>query len=137
MKPFVIWIVLTLIVFGICSGVYHFSLEKNPRKILVAVDSSFPMTSVWPQVPQVLETIADQRYVSFSLVTEKNRIHSWSSEVQPGTIVPYAPQDFSKLTGSEKYPEIDEAAQKYLITTNLEASQSKGLRGWTIIQLTP
>jgi len=137
MKPFIIWTVITLIIFGTCSGAYHLYLEKNPRKILVAVDSSFPMKSAWPRIPQVLETIADQRYVAFSLVTEKNKIHSWSPELKLGTIVPYAPTDFSKLTSNEKYPEIDEAMQKYLITTDMEVSQNNNLKGWTIIQLTP
>ncbi len=137
MKPFVIWIIITLIVFGTCSAAYHLYLEKNPRKILVAVDSSFLMQAVWPQVPQALEAIANRRYTVFSLVTEKNRIHSWSPNLQLGTLVPYAPQDFLKLTNSTEYPEIAEAMQKYLITTNIEASQSKDFKGWIIIQLTP
>ena len=137
MKPFIIWTVITLIVFGVCSGGYHFYLGENPRKILVAVDSSFPMKAAWARVTQILETLDDQRYAAFSLVTEKNKIHSWRPELNLGTIVPYAPPDFSKLTGGEKYSEIDEALQKYLITTDTEASQSKDFKGWTIIQLTP
>ena len=93
MKPFLIWTVITLIVFGTLSGAYHLYLQTHPRKVLVAVDSSFPMKAAWSRVPRVLETIADQRYATFSLVTEKNRIHSWSAALKLGTIVPYAPRD--------------------------------------------
>ena len=137
MKTFSIWLGLTLLVFGSSSGTYHWYLQTYPQKILVAVDTSFPMQGVWQQVPQVLQQIGNQRYATFSVVTDKNRIQSWSPQLNLGAIVPYAPRDFSKFTGSAKYPEIDEATQKYLITTNLEASQVSNLRGWTIIQLNP
>jgi hypothetical protein len=149
MKPFVIWFMLTLLVFGISSGTYHWYLKTHPQKILVAVDTSFLMQSVWQQVPQVLQDIADQRYATFSLVTERSRIHSWSPELKLGPIVswspelklgpivPYGPRDFSKFTSSTKYAEIDEATKKYLITTNLEAPQRSNFKGWTIIQLSP
>ena len=137
MKPFIIWLVFTVFVFGASSGAYHLYLEKSPRKILVAVDSSFSMKAVWNQVPQALKTIsADQRYVTFSLVTEKTRIHSWSPELKLDSVVPYAPRDFSKFLDSGKYPEIDEAQQKYLITDS-DGAQSNNFKGWTVIPLTP
>jgi hypothetical protein len=136
MKPFIIWIVITLLVFGTSSAAYHLYLEKSPRKILVAVDSSFSMKEVWNQVPQTLRTLEGQRYVTYSLVTEKNKIHSWSPELKLGTIVPYAPRDFSKLIGNAKYPEVEEAQQKYLIT-DPDGAQSNNFRGWTVISLTP
>ena len=137
MKAFSIWLGLTLLVFGSSSGTYHWYLQTHPQKILVAVDTSFLMQPVWQQMPQVLQQIGDQRYATFSVVTDKNKIHSWSPQLNLGTPVLYAPRDFSKFTGSAKYPEIDEATQKYLITTSLETSQMSNLKGWTIIQLSP
>lgn len=137
MKPFGIWLSLTVIVFGACSGAYHLYLTQNPRKIFVAVDSSFQMNAVWQRVPATLTTIQQQRYAQFALVTEKTRIHGWSPTLQLGTLVPYAPRNFSKLEGATEYPEMAEAAQKYLITTMLDAAQISKFRGWRMIQLVP
>ena len=135
MKPFLTWITSTLVVFGILGGAYHFYLERNPRKVLVAVDTSFPMKAVWGQVPDALEAIAEQRYTAFSLVTEKNRIHSWSDRLQSIKTMPYAPRKVSKLTDRE-YTEIDDASEKYFIT-NASAAEIEQLKGWTILHIAP
>ena len=137
MKPFIIWLGLTLGIFSACSGAYHLYLTQNPRKIFVAVDSSFQMNAVWQRVPAALAAIEQQRYAQFALATEKNRIHGWSPRLQLGTLVPYAPRDFSKLEGGTEYQEMADAAQKYLITTMLDAAQTEKLRGWQLIQLLP
>lgn len=34
MKPFVIWIAITLLVFGAISGAYHLYLQNNSRRFL-------------------------------------------------------------------------------------------------------
>lgn len=134
MKPFFIWIVITLLVFVGISGAYHLYLQNNPRRILVALDSSFSMKSVWNQVPDILKDLEQQRYTMFSLVTEKNKIHSWSPSLNLDTLVPYAPRNFSKLLDSASYPEINEAKEKFLIT-NREGAQSENMTGWTVVQL--
>ncbi len=133
MKPFSIWAVITLIVFGAFSGGYHLYLTENPRKVLVAVDSSFPMKSVWRQVPRVLDNIDNQRYAEFTLLTGKNRIHSWLPRLELGTVVPYAPRDLSRLTDKGNYLELDEATEKYLVT-NAAPSETANFDGWHIIQ---
>ena len=137
MKPFVAWLAVTCVIFGACGGAYHLYLTKNPRKILVAVDSSFQMKAVWPRIPDTLRLIEQQRYATFALITEKNRIHSWSPSLSLGVMIPYAPRDFSRLASTAAYPEIREANRKYVITTLLEASAQAQLRGWEIIQLAP
>ena len=137
MKPFLLWLSITLSIFGACSAAYHLYLTQNPRKILVAVDSSFQMNAVWQRVPVTLTSIQQQRYAQFALVTEKARIHSWSPSLQLGTLVPYAPRDFSKLERDTEYPEMAEAFQKYLITTMIDAAQMARLRDWRVIQLMP
>ena len=136
MKPFGIWLILACLVFGGMSVAYHLYLSSNPRKVLVAVDSSFSMKSAWPRVSEKLEEIAKRRYASFSLITEKNKIHSWDDGLTLGKIVPYAPRNFTKLADSSAYPELDEAGEKYLIT-NREGAKESTLKGWTIIQLAP
>jgi hypothetical protein len=92
------------------------------------------MKSVWNQVPGILKDLEKQRYTMFSLVTEKNKIHSWSSSLNLDSLVPYAPRNFSKLLDSASYPEISEAKEKFLIT-NREGAQSKNMTGWTVLQL--
>jgi len=136
MKPFIIWLAVACVVFGGMSGAYHLYLSANPRLVLVAVDSSFSMKSAWPRVAEKLETLEKRHYASFSLVTDKNKIHSWADRLTLGKIVPYAPRDFSTLTSGNRYPEIDEAQEKYLIT-NKDGAQESGLQGWTVIQLAP
>ncbi len=136
MKPFIIWLAIACIVFSGMSGAYHLYLSSNPRLVLVAVDSSFSMKSAWPRVADKLEGIAERRYASFSLVTEKNRIHTWDDRLKLGKLVPYAPRDFSKLADSSAYPELDEAQEKYLITTR-DGARESSLQDWTIIQLAP
>lgn len=137
MKPFLIWLVIAVLVFGGIGGGYHAMLTRNPRKVLVAVDSSFQMKSAWPRVPELLDSLDNQRYTAYGLVTEKNPIHSWKSMLELGNVVPYAPADFSKLTGSGKYPEIDAAGQKYFITTDTAVTSNKEFKDWNILQLTP
>ena len=136
MKPFSIWLAVTLLVFGSFGAAYHSYLTDNPRKVLVALDTSFPMQSVWHRVPRVLETFDHRRYTEFALVTDKNRIHGWSPKLVLGTVGLYAPRDFSKLTDNASYPEIDEASEKWLVT-NSEPSQTVSLSGWQITRPTP
>ena len=137
MKRFVDCLILTCVILGACGSSYHLYLTINPRIILVAVDSSFQMKAVWPRIPDTLRLIEQQRYATFALITEKNRIHSWSPSLSLGVMIPYAPRDFSRLASAAAYPEIREASRKYVITTLLEASAQAQLRGWEIIQLAP
>jgi hypothetical protein len=139
MKPFLIWLVITVLVFGGLGGGYHATLTQNPRKVLVAVDSSTNMASAWPRVPETLRTLETQRYAVFCLVDKSRVLHSpaWQPALTLGRIVPYGPPDFSKLVGPDRFAEIEQAGQKYLITTAQSLAASPNLAGWTIIQLTP
>lgn len=136
MKPFSIWIASTLLVFAILSGAYHFFLTENPRRVLVVVDSSFSMQSVWRRIPQILEGICHQRYTEFALATEKNTVHSWASRCDLGGTTPYAPRDFSRLLTANSYPEVGQATEKYLIT-NAGASLITKFSSWNIINPHP
>ncbi len=132
MKSFLIWLSITFIVFAGLFGAYHFYLSKNPRKILIAVDSSYEMKAVWSLIPSELAKIADKRYTQFCLVTEKNKIHDWADKPGMSKILPYAPRAFSRLTGVDKYPEIGQAQKCYLITN---AARIQGFDGWEIVRL--
>ena len=136
MKPFGIWLLITLTLFGALAGGYHLYLTRHPRQVLVALDSSYPMKPVWGRVAGILDALDDRRYTRFSLVTEKNRIHGWESELKPGRAVPYAPRNLSKLADPAGYPEMEETARRILIT-NTPPEETARLEGWEIIRLEP
>jgi hypothetical protein len=135
MKPFAIWLGLTLLVFGGFSAGYHVHLNRNPRRIAVAVDSSFPMRDAWGRVRGRLEEITSARYTRFALLTEKGRVHSWSDRVDIGKVSPYAPRDFSNLADAASVPEIAEADERVLVT-NAPTDQTDPLQGegWRIVR---
>jgi len=133
MKAFLLWLAIAMAVFAGSGVGYHLYLNKNPRKVLIAIDSSFEMNPVWHQAQAELEKISRQRYVRFCIVTEKNKVHGWMMPpADIGKITPYAPRDFSKLVGKDKYPEIEQAQKRYLITN---AAQTQEFDGWEIVRL--
>ena len=134
MKAFAIWLAITLGVFGAAAGGYHMYLTENPRRILVVVDASFPMKPVWRQVPGVLAGLSRDRYTSYILMTEKNKVHGWSPRLSLRGATPYAPRDFSKLAGGVSYPEIDQATETYFVT-NAGPALTENLPDWRIIRL--
>ena len=133
MKPFLVWLALALAAFGSLGGAYHLSLSSDPRKVLVIVDSSFAMKSIWHRVPHALDRIGDRRYAAFGLMTEKNRVHGWQSKLVLGRLVPYAPRDFAQLKTTKGTPEAERATEVYFLT-NAAADQLDGLPSWTIIR---
>lgn len=139
MKPFFLWLGLTLASFGLLAGGYHFYLESNPRRVLVAVDSSYPMRGAWPAVKGFLSELERQRYTEFSLLTEKRRVHGWQGRLDLGKVSPYAPRDLSALAGGAKdsrYREVAEATAAYFLT---DGSTSTGNlpSSWTVVRLAP
>jgi hypothetical protein len=133
MKAFLLWLAIAVSVFAGSGAGYHLYLTQHPRKVLIAIDSSFDMNPVWRQVQAVLEKTQQQRYTRFCVVTEKNKVHGWMMPpTDIGKITPYAPRDFSKLVGKEKYPEIGQAQKRYLITN---AAQTQEFDGWEIVRL--
>jgi len=131
MKAFIIWLLITLGVYGASGVGYHLYLSRSPRKILVAVDSSYEMKSNWPRISRILDRIGTGHYRVYCLVTEKTLVHDWSKHLELGSQMPYAPRDFSRLSGPDPYPEIKAADKRYLITN---AVQLKGFSGWEIVR---
>ena len=73
MKQLLIWGAVFLGLYGGMSGAYHLYLTHHPRRVLVALDTSFPMHTVWSQVPATLAALQTQRYTLFSLITDKSK----------------------------------------------------------------
>jgi hypothetical protein len=133
MKTFVIWLVGTLVAFGVLGGSYHLMLTGDPRKVVVIVDSSYPMTDVWPRVPKILRGLDDERYAVFSLLSEKSDVHGWQARLELGQLTPYGPRNFEKLGSGRTLPENTEAARVYFVT-NAPAADLEPFDGWEIVR---
>jgi len=132
MKAFAIWFVGVAASFGVLS-VATDALTTTTR-VVVAVDSSFPMTEVWRQVPGTLDRLDDRERAEFTLVTEKSAVHSWQLELALGAVDAYAPCDFDEI---ESHPEIADADELILITTDASCDPGSLSSDWEIITLNP
>ncbi len=131
MKPLAFWVIGLVIALGVFALVVN--LVRETSRVLVVVDSSFPMTEVWDRVSGELDEIDDQRYSEFALATEKSLVHSWSQELRLGAVTPFAPCDFSEIAA---YTEIVDADDLILITTSASCP-TEAFSDWSIIFLDP
>lgn len=131
MKPLAFWVIGLAIALG--AFVVVVNLVRETDRVLVVVDSSFPMTEVWNRVPAELDEIDDQRYSEFALATEKSLVHSWSQELRLGAVTAFAPCDFGEIMA---YTEVADADELILITTSTSCS-TEAFTDWTIIVLDP
>lgn len=130
MKPLAIWIAVVAVVFG--GFAIATSVLRDTSRVFVVVDSSFPMRTVWSQVPDELERIEGRDYAEFALATEKDAVHGWMSELTLTGVEPFAPCTFGTI---EDYPEVADADELILITT-AGSCDASALVGWDIIFLT-
>ena len=137
MKQFLLWCVVFLGLYGVLSSAYHLHLTRHPRRVLVAVDTSFPMQAVWSQVPDTLAALQAQRYTLFSLITDKARIHPWQSRLELGHLQPYAPRALAQMLDPHRYPEMAAADQIYVVTNAINSAVLAQDKRWHMVQLQP
>jgi hypothetical protein len=137
MKQFLLWCAVFLGLYEVLGSAYHLHLTRHPRRVLVAVDTSFPMQAVWSQVPDTLAAIQAQRYALFSLITEKARIHPWQSRLELGHLQPYAPRALAQMLDQHRYPEMAVADQIYVVTNATNNTALAEDKRWHIVQLQP
>lgn len=134
MRAFIKWFALAICLFGVSAGGYHVYLESRPKKVLVILDSSFPMGAVWDRVPEVLASIEGHRYSVFALASDKGLIHGWRSALELGRTVPYATRNLKDLYQQLQLTDVGEASATYLIT-NAAADEIPTSTGWKIVHL--
>ncbi|MGI9336036.1 MAG: hypothetical protein ACR2RL_23055 [Gammaproteobacteria bacterium] len=134
MKPFAVWLAAAIGAFAAFGGGYHMHLESSPRRVVVLVDTSYPMRTSWQAVAGQLANLEERRYTQFSLFTEKGKIHGWNARLRPGDVAPYAPRNLDKLSNPGHQPEFTEADDRILIT-NADAAELPGPSGWDILRL--
>jgi len=137
MKQFLLWCAMFCGLYGVLSSAYHLHLTRHPRRVLVAVDTSFPMQAVWSQVPDTLAAIQAQRYTLFSLITDKARIHPWQPRLELGHLQPYAPRTLAQMLDLHRYPEMAVADQIYVVTNASNSAALAADKRWHIVQLQP
>jgi hypothetical protein len=137
MKQWLIWCAVFLGLYGALSGAYHLYLTHHPRRVLVAVDTSFPMQAVWSQVPATLAALQTRRYTLFSLITDKAKIHTWQLQLDLGHLQPYAPRALAQMLDRHRYPEIGAADQVYVVTNAANGTALAEDQRWHIVQLQP
>ncbi len=128
MKRFLLWLLVTA---GLYTGLavpYHLYLDAHPRRIAVAVDTSYEMDGTRVSVRETLLEIASTRYAVFSLHTEKVREHGWQEELETDPqLVAYGPRDLRALVDPARYPEILEA-DRLIVLTNAPDTRPLGTR---------
>lgn len=134
MTPFLRWLVAALVSFGTLAGGYHAYLEANPFRVLVIVDSSFPMKTIWPKVTSTLQEVGDRRYTEFSLYSEKNKVHDWQSVLSPDDLVAYAPRNFGNLQNMLNSSEIDDVTEVVFVT-NANTIELGEFGDWRVLSI--
>jgi hypothetical protein len=132
MKPLAIWVVAVAVVLGGYAVVS--SMLRETSRVVVVVDSSFPMTTVWSQVPGELDEIDGRDHAEFALATEKRAVHSWRPELTLTGIEPFAPCTFETI---ESHPEVAEADELILITTPGSCDTGMLTEDWRVVELSP
>ncbi len=134
MKALAIWVVVVSLVFGAAAGIYHVARSRDPQRVFVVVDSSFPMVEDWDEIAEVLDGLDGDRYAEYALATEKNAVHTWADELRLAGVTAYAPRDLSRLLQADAYPEVAEASRLVLVT-NADAAATEALVEWEIVHV--
>jgi hypothetical protein len=133
MKPFLLWLSLSLTAFGGLAGGYHFSLSQEPRRLFVVIDSSFEMNDAWYRMPAILGNLSERRYTVFALATEKGPIHDWQGTLHLGRAKPYAPRDLSRLESGDDFQALS-GADEIVFVTNAPEGALGAFDDWTVLR---
>ncbi len=122
MKRLILWALIYLGLYAGLSTAYHLHLRAHPRRVLFAVDSSYPMQAVWPEVEATLQRLQhNRRYTTFSVITDKGKLHSWQPQATLQQVRPYAPRNLAPLLNVQRHSEYRQADQIMLITNAADA----------------
>jgi len=133
-KRFLAWLLITAALFLGISVPSHLFLKAHPRRIAVAVDTSFEMQGARAGVRRELARLEGTRYAEFCLLTDKVKVHGWQETLNAaGDLVFYGPRDLSALADAARYPELAEADTVIVLTGARDTSALRGLRALRVI----
>jgi hypothetical protein len=132
-KRFLLWLAAAVVLFAGLGLGSHFYLTARPRRIVVAVDTSFSMQASQPEVRAILERIAATRYSSFSLLTDKLRVHGWQPSLAASQLLTYyGPRDLALLVDANRFPELAQADRVVVITDAADLTALRSLRALSV-----
>ncbi|MGE3535800.1 MAG: hypothetical protein AB7N91_00020 [Candidatus Tectimicrobiota bacterium] len=137
MKPLLRWCAVFFGLYAALGTACHLYLTQHPRTVLVALDTSFPMHPVWPQVPATLAALQAYRYALFSLVTDKTSLHTWQPQLTLGSVQPYAPRALEALLDPRRYPALLSADRVYVVTNAASSPLLTAHPRWQLVPLQP
>lgn len=137
MRTFLLWCVLTMSCYSGLVAAYHLYLSSHPRRILIALDTSYPMQPVWEQARAMVQALPQRRYSEFSVITDKGRLHGWQPAPALGNLQPYAPRNFATFLDPRQSPEIAAADTVYVVTNAPDTATLRQASGREVIVLTP
>lgn len=132
MKPFLIWLGVAVTLWAGASFGTHAYLDNNPRRVVVVVDSSYPMTREINEARLVAESLDSGRYTVFAAYSDKGRIHDFANQIQLPRISAYGQADPDKLKAIAARPDVADATEVLFVTNN--AAQEIPA-GWTVVKV--
>lgn len=115
-KAFAIWIGAAIVAFSAHSAGLRYHLLEHPRKVLIVVDASFPMTQDWGRAAETVRALAGRKNQVYAVATEKALVHGWAGRPDLGGTVPYAPRNLENLSG--RLPKEAAEADEIVLVTN-------------------
>ena len=134
MKRSLAWLLLTAALFMGIAIPYHLFLKAHPRRIAVAVDTSFDMQSAQAGVRRALEKLGGERYAEFALLTDKVKVHGWQETLEaPKDLTFYGPRDLAAFGDAAKYPELAQSDSVVVVTSARDTSGLPRLHGLRVM----
>ncbi|MGB1108801.1 MAG: hypothetical protein ACPG4N_00500 [Gammaproteobacteria bacterium] len=131
MITFIKWLAIQAIVWTLAVAGGHYWLHEEPRRILIGIDASFPMNRDWQAVRERVDALAARsRYSEFAVVTGKSRVHGWRDKPAMDGVVTYGPRHLDRITDPTRYPEIEQADKRVLITN----AEGADIDGWDVLR---
>lgn len=127
MRAFILWLVVSLLLWTGAERWMDSHYRENPRLIVVALDTSFAMEPVWNAVPALLAGFDGAPYVQYVLHGPRGRLHGPSDRVDLGQVRPYGPSSF------EYFAQISDEAHQRILITNESPDALSGFSGWEIL----
>ena len=136
MRRFLLWLLITAALAAGIAVPTHFFLKGHPRRIAVAVDTSYDMQSEKQAVLRELVSLGATRYARFSLLTDKVKVHGWKETLDAGAGLSfYGPRDLASLADAKRYPELADADAVVVITDARDTTALRGLHGLRIVSV--
>jgi hypothetical protein len=127
------WLAALVCLIAVAGLGYDRYRVAYPKRILAIVDASYPMSTDWERIPDLLRALSPARYRVYALATDKGLIHSWRPDLRLGTIQPYAPRRLAELPNRLHLQETEQADEILLITNAPETELPEGL-SWRIVR---